>query len=100
MHDNLHNFLILDFPSLCMNSHMILKWCLISHISERFKLCELIFLQDPIVRPLQDFDTSSLADLLPEIPLWVKHPDFDRVSISLFFLYIQLFVTLTIFPCE
>ncbi|EXB61824.1 Extended synaptotagmin-2 [Morus notabilis] len=36
--------------------------------------------EDPIVRPLNELDTSALEDLLPEIPLWVKNPDFDRVD--------------------
>ncbi|XP_059667637.1 synaptotagmin-3-like [Cornus florida] len=36
--------------------------------------------KDPIIRPLQEFDSSSLLDLLPEIPLWVKSPDYDRVN--------------------
>ncbi|KAG2690154.1 hypothetical protein I3843_09G170400 [Carya illinoinensis] len=36
--------------------------------------------KDPIVRPLDEFDTSSLLDILPEIPLWVKHPDYDRID--------------------
>lgn len=36
--------------------------------------------EDPIVRPLNELDTTALEDLLPEIPLWVKNPDFDRVD--------------------
>lgn len=36
--------------------------------------------QDPIVRPLHELDTSSLLDLWPEVPLWVKHPDCERAS--------------------
>ncbi|KAB1223741.1 Synaptotagmin-3 [Morella rubra] len=36
--------------------------------------------KDPIIRPLPEFDTSSLLDILPEIPLWVKHPDYDRID--------------------
>lgn len=36
--------------------------------------------EDPIVRPLNELDTIALEDLLPEIPLWVKNPDFDRVD--------------------
>ncbi|KAG6696984.1 hypothetical protein I3842_09G176300 [Carya illinoinensis] len=27
--------------------------------------------EDPIVRPIDEFDTSSLLDILPEIPLWI-----------------------------
>ncbi|XP_056171070.1 synaptotagmin-3-like isoform X3 [Syzygium oleosum] len=36
--------------------------------------------KDPLSRPLHEFDTHSLLDLLPEVPLWVKHPDFHRVD--------------------
>ncbi|EFJ29282.1 plant synaptotagmin [Selaginella moellendorffii] len=36
--------------------------------------------KDPIIRPLQELDTKSLQELLPEIPLWVKNPDYDRVD--------------------
>lgn len=36
-------------------------------------------IQDPIVRPLVEQDTKALQRMLPEIPLWVKNPDFDRV---------------------
>ncbi|XP_021289596.1 synaptotagmin-3-like isoform X3 [Herrania umbratica] len=35
--------------------------------------------KDPIIRPLHDLDTSSLLDILPEIPSWMKHPDYDRL---------------------
>ena len=40
-------------------------------------------LQEPVTRPLYELDSSALQDLLPEIPLWVKNPDYDRVSIAL-----------------
>ncbi|GMY14757.1 synaptotagmin-3-like isoform X2 [Fagus crenata] len=36
--------------------------------------------EDPIIRPIHEFDTNSLLDILPEIPLWVKHPDYDRID--------------------
>lgn len=39
-------------------------------------------LQDPVLRPPYELDTSALEDLLPEIPMWVKNPSYDRVSIS------------------
>ncbi|KAK4799848.1 hypothetical protein SAY86_025213 [Trapa natans] len=32
----------------------------------------------PVVRPLHELDTSSLLELWPEVPLWVKHPDCER----------------------
>lgn len=34
----------------------------------------------PIIRPLHDLDSDSLLDLLDEMPLWVKTPDYDRNS--------------------
>ncbi|KAI4384403.1 hypothetical protein MLD38_002567 [Melastoma candidum] len=36
--------------------------------------------EDPKVRPLRELDTSALQDILPEIPLWIKSPDYDRVD--------------------
>ncbi|KAJ9684627.1 hypothetical protein PVL29_016878 [Vitis rotundifolia] len=36
--------------------------------------------QDPDVRPLSELDSSTLLDLLPELPFWVKNPDYDRVD--------------------
>ncbi|XP_068663626.1 synaptotagmin-3 [Aristolochia californica] len=36
--------------------------------------------KDPIVRPLQEFDSETLSELLAEVPLWVKSPDYDRVD--------------------
>ncbi|KAK4835230.1 hypothetical protein QYF36_007117 [Acer negundo] len=36
--------------------------------------------QDPVVRPLEEFDTTVLHELLPEIPIWVKDPDYERVD--------------------
>lgn len=55
-----------------------------------FKLHKFIFVlveicinhwldQDPVVRPLVEQDSQSLQRLLPEIPLWVKSPDYERV---------------------
>ncbi|KAK1360328.1 SMP-LTD domain-containing protein [Heracleum sosnowskyi] len=35
---------------------------------------------DPHIRPLVEQDSKSLQSLLPEIPLWVKNPDYDRVD--------------------
>lgn len=39
--------------------------------------------QDPEIRPLVEKDSKSLEQMLPEIPLWVKNPDYDRVSYTL-----------------
>ncbi|KAK3000621.1 hypothetical protein RJ639_020713 [Escallonia herrerae] len=36
--------------------------------------------EDPVVRPLHELDTTTLLDLMPEIPFWVKNPDYDRVD--------------------
>ncbi|XP_019243797.1 PREDICTED: synaptotagmin-1-like [Nicotiana attenuata] len=36
--------------------------------------------KDPVIRPLVERDTQSLQQLLPEIPIWVKCPDYDRVD--------------------
>ncbi|GAB2267877.1 Arf guanine nucleotide exchange factor syt1, variant 2 [Dionaea muscipula] len=36
--------------------------------------------QDPDIRPLAEHDTETLQRMLPEIPLWVKNPDYDRVD--------------------
>uniref|UniRef100_A0A7N0TBL3 Uncharacterized protein n=1 Tax=Kalanchoe fedtschenkoi TaxID=63787 RepID=A0A7N0TBL3_KALFE len=36
--------------------------------------------KDPVIRPLAEQDSQSLERLLPEIPLWVKNPDYDRVD--------------------
>lgn len=40
--------------------------------------------QDPVIRPLAEQDNESLLKLLPEIPLWVKNPDYDRVCICVY----------------
>ncbi|KAK6939325.1 C2 domain [Dillenia turbinata] len=36
--------------------------------------------KDPVIRPLVEQDSKSLQRLLPEIPQWVKNPDYDRVD--------------------
>lgn len=41
--------------------------------------CKFWFLQDPAIRPLIEQDSKTLQRLLPEIPQWVKNPDYDRV---------------------
>lgn len=40
----------------------------------------MIFLQDPEIRPLVEQTSEYLQKLLPEIPIWIKNPDIDRVS--------------------
>lgn len=37
------------------------------------------------MKPLHDLDTTALHDLLPEIPFWVKSPDYERVSSFVFY---------------
>ncbi|XP_071732928.1 synaptotagmin-3-like [Rutidosis leptorrhynchoides] len=36
--------------------------------------------EDPVVKPICELDSTSLEDLIPEIPLWLKNPDYDRVD--------------------
>ncbi|KAH9311673.1 hypothetical protein KI387_026708, partial [Taxus chinensis] len=36
--------------------------------------------KDPVIRPIGELDSKTLEGLLPEIPLWVKNPDYDRVD--------------------
>ncbi|CAL5384694.1 unnamed protein product [Camellia sinensis] len=36
--------------------------------------------EDPVIRPLVEQDSQTLQRLLPEIPIWVKNPDIDRVD--------------------
>ncbi|KDP36902.1 hypothetical protein JCGZ_08193 [Jatropha curcas] len=36
--------------------------------------------KDPVIRPLVEQESKTLQRLLPEIPLWVKNPDYDRID--------------------
>ncbi|KNA15372.1 hypothetical protein SOVF_098840 [Spinacia oleracea] len=36
--------------------------------------------EEPVITPLQDFDTNTLLSVLPDIPNWVKSPDYERVD--------------------
>ncbi|KAJ4842695.1 Synaptotagmin-2 [Turnera subulata] len=36
--------------------------------------------KDPEVRPLVEQDSDTLQRMLPDIPLWVKNPDYDRMD--------------------
>lgn len=52
------------------------------------------------MRPIHDLDTFAVLDLLPEMPLWVKNPDYDRVSIkhlNLFTGSFKLFILYVVF---
>ncbi|XP_075108486.1 synaptotagmin-1 isoform X2 [Nicotiana tabacum] len=44
------------------------------------QLMVFILNQDLVIHPLVERDTQSLQQLLPEIPIWVKCPDYDRVD--------------------
>ncbi|KAF2534781.1 hypothetical protein F2Q70_00031105 [Brassica cretica] len=35
---------------------------------------------DPEIKPLVELDSETIATMFPEIPLWVKNPDFDRID--------------------
>ncbi|GJM97643.1 hypothetical protein PR202_ga14583 [Eleusine coracana subsp. coracana] len=37
-------------------------------------------LEDPIIRPLRDLNSETLQTIIPDIPLWVKSPDYERVD--------------------
>ncbi|KAL8245245.1 hypothetical protein R6Q59_011503 [Mikania micrantha] len=45
-----------------------------------FRHTESADVKNPFIRPIQEFDKDSLIDILPELPLWVKHPDYERVD--------------------
>ncbi|KAG8377942.1 hypothetical protein BUALT_Bualt08G0086300 [Buddleja alternifolia] len=40
----------------------------------------ILIVQDPEIRPLVEQDSKSLQQLLPEIPFWIKNPDYDRLD--------------------
>ncbi|KAL8504248.1 hypothetical protein ACS0TY_022831 [Phlomoides rotata] len=40
----------------------------------------LLVLNNPTICPLVEQDSKTLQQLLPEIPFWVKNPDYDRVD--------------------
>ncbi|CAF2163008.1 hypothetical protein IGI04_026977 [Brassica rapa subsp. trilocularis] len=35
---------------------------------------------DPDIKPLVELDSETISTMFPEIPLWVKNPDFDRID--------------------
>ncbi|CAD6335742.1 unnamed protein product [Miscanthus lutarioriparius] len=37
-------------------------------------------LQDPVIKPLRDLDSETLQATIPDIPLWVKSPDYERID--------------------
>ncbi|KAL8458956.1 hypothetical protein ACS0TY_036438 [Phlomoides rotata] len=46
--------------------------------------------QDPELQPLLEKDSKSLQQLLPEIPFWIKNPDYDRILVEGYFKDITL----------
>ncbi|KAL3514786.1 hypothetical protein ACH5RR_027503 [Cinchona calisaya] len=36
--------------------------------------------KDPDIRPLVELEYQNLQKMMPEIPLWVKNPDYDRID--------------------
>ncbi|CAJ2675773.1 synaptotagmin-2-like [Trifolium pratense] len=36
--------------------------------------------KDPTIRPLVELDAKTLQQLLPELPFWIKNPDYDRLD--------------------
>ncbi|GAB4836442.1 Synaptotagmin-3, variant 2 [Ancistrocladus abbreviatus] len=49
--------------------------------------------KEPVIRSIQDFDTDAVKDLLPEIPNWIKSPDYERVDwLNKFILYMWPFL--------
>lgn len=47
-----------------------------------------LILQEPDARPICELGPNALFELLPEIPLWVKSPEYERVSIVMQFMKI------------
>ncbi|KAL9244857.1 hypothetical protein vseg_018578 [Gypsophila vaccaria] len=45
-----------------------------------FIYCQPSDVKDPEIQPLAEQDAEKLQRLLPEIPLWVKNPDYDRMD--------------------
>ncbi|XP_065857423.1 synaptotagmin-3-like [Euphorbia lathyris] len=42
--------------------------------------CQSEHVKEPVIKPLHELDTDSLLDILREIPMWMKHPDYDRID--------------------
>ncbi|XP_004499288.1 synaptotagmin-2-like [Cicer arietinum] len=39
-----------------------------------------IHVKDPTIRPLAEQDSKTLQQLLPDIPFWIKNPDYERLE--------------------
>lgn len=51
--------------------------------------------QDPEIQPLVEQDTQILEEILSEIPLWIKNPDYDRVCVYSLIQYLSI-----MFSCD
>ncbi|KAK7338150.1 hypothetical protein VNO77_18750 [Canavalia gladiata] len=45
-----------------------------------FVYSETKHVKDPVVRPISDMGPNALQEILPEIPLWMKTPDYELVD--------------------
>lgn len=63
--------------------------------------CLPCIFKTPEIRPLVEQDEATLQRMFPEIPIWVKNPDHDRVcSIkSLYIVYIIEICTYDLVGC-
>ncbi|GAA0158982.1 membrane trafficking regulatory protein [Lithospermum erythrorhizon] len=49
--------------------------------------------EEPVVKPLEELDSTRIEDFMPGIPFWVKRPDYDRVDwLNKFLLYMWPFL--------
>lgn len=39
-----------------------------------------------MINSVNEFDSSSIVDIMPNLPLWVMNPDYERVSLLEMFL--------------
>jgi hypothetical protein len=76
----------IDFDcSICFKGSFFLRFLCYVILKEQKSDFFLLMLQDPVVRPISELGPVALQELLPEIPLWVKTPDYERVSFVLSF---------------
>ncbi|KAM7273131.1 hypothetical protein ACFE04_027795 [Oxalis oulophora] len=48
---------------------------------DKFDLSKILeATKDHIIRPLYEFDSNSLFNIYADIPIWVKHPDYNRID--------------------
>ncbi|KAK9127467.1 hypothetical protein Syun_016264 [Stephania yunnanensis] len=73
------------FCGHCVGAHRIRvfrspDWSLTGFSSLHLLQTQTPTLQEPVTRQLFELDHDDLFDLLPEIPLWIKNPDYERVD--------------------